>query len=509
MINLAESIYVYRRFDNETVFIANPGDKKSYSSVKKNSETILEPEVLENKEFDFLIKNFEIFIYLDKPYRIGNINTDYLFQQLSNATVIEGKTRGCFGFNPIFPDKTVLLLDNSDLKKKAEEDLERIAVNSLYKKTTKYQIGHRYDVDCKSLIYLGKFGLHLNDHSYYRSFETVGKQYNFFAVNVEDNIKTVEEELLKGIYKFDLGEYFFKPSYITSNYDYNYIVITDKNKPLIDRGEVLTPTGDNFDISSILEKRIDMLDLIPASIESKYTKVPSLKRILPHLLFSSSGTINPIKDENTIEKFTNLLETELEYLYLKLNTGTVKLGKDELNAHLLREFVYEGSMGSYRDLISKAIETMFPTIDTTKIAEDVIKKLSKTNNSLDTFEDLIDKFFTLELSEPEKYELDINLIMGKSTENVLPEGPFREIIEDIYQEALDSYGSNLKSFTASNVGTKMFPLIKYIMIISLEDIKKHLKVDSVYDLPLDLKKDILKNKIYQVKIITQQTIPFK
>lgn len=506
MINLTESIYVYRRFDNETVFIADPGNKRSYSSVKKNSETISEPEVLENKEFDFLIKNFEIFIYLDKPYRVGNIDTNSLFQQLSSATIVEGKTKGCLGFNPVFPDKTVLLLDNSDLKKKAEEDLEIIAANSLYKKTTKYQVGHRYDVDHKSLIYLGKFGLHLSDDSYYRSYKTAGKLYNFFAVNVEDNIKTVEEELLKGIYKFDLGEYFFKPTYNADSYDYNYIIITDKNKPMIDRGEVLTPTDDSFDISSILEKKIEMLDLIPASIESKYMKVSNLRRILPHLLFSSSGTIDPVKDENVIEKFTSFLKTELEYLYLKLNTGTVTLGENELNSHLLREFTYEGS---YRELIVKAIEKKFPTINTTEMAKSVIKNLSNTNNSLDTFEDLIDRFFTLERSEPEKYELIVNLIMRKTTEDILPEGPFRDIIGEIYQEALDSYGSNLKTFTASNVGTKTFPLIKYTMVISLEDIKKHLKVDSVHDLPLGLKKDILKNKIYLVEIITQPTILFR
>ena len=70
-------------------------------------------------------------------------------------------------------------------------------------------------------------------------------------------------------------------------------------------------------------------------------------------------------------------------------------------------------------------------------------------------------------------------------------------------------GANLKSFSLVNIGSSTRPCILYTMSITLEDIQNHFGVDSIYDIPDQLKDELMEKKIYSIYIKTREDIKIK
>ena len=83
------------------------------------------------------------------------------------------------------------------------------------------------------------------------------------------------------------------------------------------------------------------------------------------------------------------------------------------------------------------------------------------------------------------------------------------MIKDIYKEAIETNGANLKSFSLVNMGSSTRPCILYTMSITLEDIQNHFGVDSIYDIPDQLKDELMEKKIYSIYIKTREDIKIK
>ena len=300
----------------------------------------------------------------------------------------------------------------------------------------------------------------------------------------------------------------------------NTIYITESNKAMVDLGEVIK-------INSLVEdswenRVIDFVNnnSVPYSSYSRLTHYEGFFDLMK--IFDISSEVNPKVTEKTKELLTGAIKKEMMYILYKYydlstkgNYSIKSTESPEKQASLLAETFIRKNIGDfinyyYVDYETDLLNTLFG-IDLLKLSEKSLVEFKlKINNSFSDFDELIDNFSYLEFRETENYRKCVDFIYtcdkNRNFEHFFGKGLYKDIIKDIYKKALESNGENVSEFYILNKGTVRTPDIHYEMNITLEDLVKYLNVSSPKDFPADLKEEILKNHIYDLTLITKESL---
>lgn len=515
--SITESIYVYYSYDGERVFLANPEAKKYYGVVKKIAESKKDPEVIKNDGAQIKFCDGKVKIFLKKWYTIGNVYTEDIFPQLSLVTIINGDISGViFGFNPVYPEKVLTLFPGSDLYKESEKEFVRKTNLSLYTKTTKYTPGHKYESDNGTLIYLGPVYSHKSDMGACKRFSTAAsavRKLNAFINDLPENPDY--ENILKENRIIELNMY---PEEIKEK----TIFLVARNKSMADLGEVVKISKDFEDVWEARIKKFISEKKEPYSYGSSLYHYSDIDELIQ--FFNASNEMVPNVSDESKKLMKDIVKVEFRYyLYKYFDTRVQEGSMNIISGHpidsqvhaLVNNLIISGIRDSNYysfDYYVELFKTLFD-INLNTEAENSLASYKLMTVSTSDYQDLIDNFGYLEFRAPENYIKKIDFVYTneekRSFEAFLEKGFYCDTIKDIYQNALKTNGVDLGEFSISNVGSSKAPEFEYLFSITLEDLKNYFGVDSIQNLPVNFKKEMLKNKIYKVIIKTRDNIKLK
>lgn len=517
--SITEKVYLYLSWDGGKVSIANPESKKFWGPVQKISESVVQPVSIDNNGSRIKISDGKLFLEVSGKYlKITNLYEENILEQISGSTLNNGVAEGVvFGFSQIYPDKTILIFPGTDLYIKAEDEFLRKVSLSLYKKTTKYIPGNRYELENGSFWYLGTYVSHRELDSYNNNDYKLNKEVSshVFSNFCPDSKKL--SDVLKSCPILpckDLGLY-------TISDCPELVLYTLKKKPMVDLGKEL-----DLDISleDSYESRIkdfmasNKVEFTYGSGRYYYTSLSSLLSIFD--ITTSSGI--PSISDNMKKMMEEIIESNLEYLLYKYcdtsstpyQISTTVTKSDQIK-NLVDAFKYEFfsnvSMPFNGNYVTTLLDCVFGISLKDKAEESLSKyKLNTHSTAFTDFQDYLENIGYLEFREPEVFRKTIDfLYVSPDKRNIskyLGDCAYRDMIVDIYKEALDTNGSNLEIFEIQNVGTAKTPLLKYVFTVTLKDIMRHYGVDHISKIPTKIKDDLTKLKIYEVSFITRSDI---
>lgn len=515
--SITESIYLYYSYDEERVFIANPESKKYYGPVKKISESVKDPELIKNDGHIVKFCEGKLKINLGGNWKtIGNIFIEDIVAQLSSVTIKDGEISGViFGFKADCPENTLPLFPGSDYLKDAEKEFIRKINLTLYKKTTKYIPGHKYDCENGTYLYLGEVYSHMSSKNISKRYTTNKKGIRtvYIFTNDFEGIHDVEEFYTKYV----INEVSSFPEDILEK----TLFLISTKKTMVDLGEFMKidPT---FKPESVWEKRIKYF----MDFKETYSDFSSLYRYSEiRGLFSGfdiSSDLTPVVSDVSKDLIKNIIKNEFKFILYKYYDLTVNRNKynivtsdtigDQAKA-LSSSFLYTNLRNVlniyYEDYYREMIDILFG-IYIYYLGEISIKEYKLLTISISDFNDLIENFGYLEYRSPENYIKTIDFVFinenKRNFETFLGNGLYRDIIKDIYKKAISNNGSELKEYSITNIGTPNRPYFEYNMSISLEDIIKYFRVKTIFDLPENFKNELVDKKIYKVIIKTREGI---
>lgn len=512
--SISESLYVYYSIDNTSVCIANPEKKVYWRPVKKISCSKRDPEIIKNDGLKIKFESGKVKVELSgKYYNLLNYTTDYIVDQLSSVNIENGEVSDTkFGFNPEFPEKTILLFPGSEIYKDSEKEFIRRINLSLYTKTTKYKVGHRYESENGTYLYLGKAYLHVSNNMNRSKYCIKDSSlYDLFTDDFDTNSKI--EDIIRD-YKLSN-----KANFLGSNFEKS-IYFLNKKKSMADLGSCIAPPNDSWKIEDVWEERVSNFmrdNREPYTYGSEYFSYKGFSSLLKSFFISSCES--PKVTETTESMMEEILRTQLTYVLFQYSesAGIASLK----NSSSLEDYVVSAKSAfkttifsltenylwmdllsdMYSKLFSKSVEAIF---------KDTCKKYKLYTVPDSTFNDLINNFLSYKYKN-NNYNLNLDFLYCKNTsfEEYLGDGFYSNVIKDIYKEAIETNGANLKSFSLVNIGSSTRPCILYTMSITLEDIQNHFGVDSIYDIPDQLKDELMEKKIYSIYIKTREDIKIK
>ena len=400
--SIIENIYVYYSYDGERIFLANPETKKFYGPVKKIAESKKDPELLENSNFTikFLGKKVKLLIS-GTWYVIGNLDTSDILEQLESVSVVSGEVCNArFGFNPVYPDKTALLFPGSALYKESEKEFIRRTNLSLYKKTTKYIPGHKYDSENGTYLYLGQVVSHKPTSTnpiQYTIAESSVRKLHAFTNDIPGNPDY--KEILTRYEAVELKSY---PEEIREN----TIFLIDGNKAMADLGEVMCVPGKFEDYWETKLENFIQNNKEPYSYGSSRYHYSDFGKLVQFFYISSEA--NPKVSDNAKKLLTEVIKTEyrnLLFLYYDQNihSGHLNILKskplDEQENSLMRNLIETSIKETQNYYTVDFNRSMFKTcfdIELLDLAKISLEDFEKGTISVETFPDLIENFRYLE-----------------------------------------------------------------------------------------------------------------
>lgn len=517
--SITESLYAYYSYDGNRVFLANPESKKFYGTVKKIAESVKDPEVIKNDGHQIKFCDEKIKINLSGVwYVIGNVYKEDIISQLSSVTINSGEVSGViFGFNPVYPDQALPLFPGSELHKEAEKEFIRKTNLSLYSKTTKYKPGHKYECDNGTYIYLGEVISHKSDRLNSKRFTTASggvRKLNAFINDIPENPKY--EDIIA---EYTIKEFMNYPEDLQEK----TIFLINKNKAMANIGEVIQVSGRFEDLWETKIKNYISCKKQEYSYESSLYHYKDLDDLIR--VFSVSTDLIPKVTDESKTLMKKIVETEYRYYLYRfyniqaqknelniLSKNSNESQRDALVYNLIENGIRDVQNYYDKDYYKEMFKTLFD-INLQEVAETSLESFKLLTVSVSDYQDLIDNFSYLEYREPEKYTKKVDFVYTnedkRSFDKFFKKGMYQDVIKDIYTKALQDNGSELKTFSISNIGTAKSPELQYAFSVTLEDIKNYFGVKSIFDIPETFKQELVKNKIYRVNFKTRDTIKVK
>lgn len=517
--SITESLYVYYSYDGNRVFLANPETKKFYGTVKKIAESVKDPVVIRNDGYQIKFCDEKIKINISGVwYVIGNIYKEDIISQLSSVTINSGEVSGViFGFNPVYPDQALPLFPSSELYKEAEKEFIRKTNLSLYTKTTKYKPGHKYESDNGTYIYLGEVISHKSDRLNSKRFTVASggvRKLGAFINDIPENPKY--EDIIT---EYTVKEFMNYPEDIQEK----TIFLVGKNKSMADIGEVIQVSGGFEDAWETRIKNYVSQEKKEYSYESSLYHYENLDDLIR--VFNVSTDLIPKVTDESKRLMKKIVETEYRYYLYRLYDIQAqesdlnvlsKNSKENQEKALVNNLIENGIRDTQnyydKDYYNEMFKTLFD-INLQEVAETSLDSFKLLTISVSDYQDLIDNFSYLEYREPEKYIKKVDFVYTneekRSFDKFFKKGMYQDVIKDIYTKALQDNGSELKTFSITNIGTAKSPELQYVFSITLEDIKNYFGVKSIFDIPETFKQELIKNKIYKINFKTRDNIKVK
>lgn len=518
---LTDHIYVYFKYDNSTVYISNPNDKKFYTCVKKNSESIKNPLLLENKDFKITFKKGLVYIDIQgTDYVIANTYLNDVVSQFSslNLTVTNGIIEGVkFGFSLEDLSASYMFLPGSDAMIEAEKEAYNRDVVSLMKKTKKFEVGYEYSDGNNSYVYLGTYFKRIPNYSVNYASESLKEVCIFIQKEFYKNQSSLE----------DIFTSEHKITYLTGLPSFlleGLLSISKENlsKGLVQLGKVFDdPNAQSFKLEEHYEEIIrSYMGFSPKlySPESSLYYYNGVYNLIDFLEYSTTNTPSiHIKPDckNLMEEIISVLT---KYFLIKSisSSGT----KEEFSKSVVGQMTCYMSSKYYSDtyietrMKKKLLDQFGIALD--DVVKDTVDKIDIPALMDGSFKNFIEYSIRYPRSTTQK-EIDFYIMdrSNKSLETFLSENlkkvynnkgdqDYVDLITQIIIKSLEYGGSNLKASQSMNVGTPTKPKIIYNFIISLSDIVNFLKVDTVFDLPEKIKETIRSSKTLDLVVRIDQ-----
>lgn len=514
-------IYLYISYDGEKVSIANPESKKFWGPVQKSSESVKPPKTIDNTGSKVKIKDGWVYLEVDGKFmRISNLDYTNIIKQMSGATLKDGEATGVvFGFSQYIPDKTIMIFPGTELYKNSEDEYLRRINLGLYRKTTKYIPGNKYATESGDFYFIGKYVSHRGSdgYGYYDS------NYNtnqMITVNVFSNVCPKSGKVSELYLDFDVRGIKEIDSYSSKVYP-GIILFTSKSKPMVDMGKSLDidiSIEDSYDSRLTEFMSTKKKEYTYGSGQYYYTELSSLLNIFD----LTSGTQSKGVSDKAKNMMKEIIMSNLMYILfqvydvvdsgseniLKTNSqeSNIKALSDKFFWRFMKSPVYYYNSSYQESLLKEVFE-----LDLIKLCEEALTEYDLNPiPQFSDFDDYIKNIGYTERRDPETFHKIIDFLYVNSEKRKISEflskGPYRDLMVDIYKEAIDTNGTNLKSFNIENVGTQRTPLLKYTFDITLEDIMNHYGVKNLTDLPKEIKDDMTKLKIYKVTFVTRSDL---
>lgn len=521
---IIDKIYVFESYDGFRIFIANPEKKKYWNPVKKISESKDSPKLLENKGFNLRFKEGHPEIELSGVWkRIENLDTTDILEQISGVTMTNGVINNVvFSFCNENPMMTVMACPGTDFYQQSEEEFLRLTNLTLFKKTKKFKTGYRYDTETGTCWYLGDVYIHRPNSfsSYGKNFEENGVVASAF-INSLPKTKTIDE-----VYEnYTLMDH-LSAKKVPSEKLKDTIFLISSPESMVESSDCpeINWKGSEYIPEDFYIKRIENFIKThkkPYSYASSKYHYYNFFSLFDFFLISGNKeySLKGDKENNLVKE---IIEKELEYIYtenfiaISKSPSSGKETESLLCTKFLNNFL--DNYYYYNELvIGDMIEKLFD-IDLNKLSEKVVSsnklnltKIIDTSKTIrEQFKSLIDNFCCYNDDSILKISfLYVNSEFRDISKFLKKDNNYRDLISNMYKEALSTNGGNLKNFVITNMGTVKHPDLKYTFTITLEDIMNHYKVKSIYDIPESIQKDIIENKLYEVQFETKEGLNIK
>lgn len=515
-------IYAYESYDRLRVYIANPESKKTWGPVKNMSESVTNPIKLENGKQKVYIEIGDVYLEMPGGYylKVSNLHLDNLLDQISGASLEKGVAENVyFGFSDLYPGETVMLFPNTLLFMAAEDENCRETSLKLCKKTTKFIPGNKYETLSGFLWYLGEYySCRGNENSYYGSdnFPSNKRQLSKVFSNFLPESKKVSDI-------FSTCEFVVRSdsvgSFVNDANPSRTLIFTSKSVSLVDTGssEVILDSQVDDSYENRVKKYVDE-NKEPYSLGSKKFHYRNLQFLFYLFDLSCEKELSGSKSRittKTKDMVREILKTNIEYILSKQydangSSSRMTSNVDQKNniRTIINDLIYQKSSRYYlngRYLVTM-IKSLFD-IDLEELVGEALKTF--TIPKIETFEDYLENIGSYEFRES-KYQVNIDFIYCSDDKRkfsvYFPDCAYRKALIDIYNEAINSNGGNIKNFDVDNVGTVKSPVLRYTFRVTLEDLARHFKVGNLNDLPEDIKKDLVSQKIYETVIMTKSNV---
>lgn len=436
------------------------------------------------------VKNF---VHLRLPGRENNYLKEIKhlidFQGLNPTSTFEA------AFSDEFPGEVRFTAEGMDDYSLCFNEMTRRLNCTLHRKTKKYVVGHRYDIETGTYYFLGDFlGRKENLYSslFFSDVARLDTHYYLFVRDIE-GCKTV-------------SDVFKKVTFGTEETD---IYISNTAKPMVDSGQVLQD-----DVTDIQNLWPEMLDLAIRKTEEGKTS----DCVFSILSYFTPGHVT-IKDEvgvrNKLKPFLDKKLNEVALTYWDLGNmvkDNCKMRAGQANGAALFDLfcTYECS-GDGNSRILEYYTDLFTNIgiDINALCSDIGDKFNGVNE--------MHKDFNLYLKQGKiyfKYHKqggELNIIRKKddphstNTQSIdeIYGGELAPVIVKIAKNAIKTYGNGIKEFKVFNLGNKKTPKLQYYLTISIQDILA-LYGNDPDKVPVGLQEGIMGADFWTVKIITDQ-----
>lgn len=518
---LTDHIYIYFKYDNSTVYISNPNDKKFYTCVKKNSESIKNPLLLENKDFKITFKKGLVYIDIQgTDYVIANTYLKDVVDQFSslNLTITNGIIEGVkFGFTVEQLSASYIFLPGSDAMIEAEKEAYNRDVVSLMKKTKKFEVGYEYSDGNNSYIYLGTYFKRIPSYDLNYASESLKEVCIFIQKDFYKNQSSLE----------DIFTSEHKITYLTGlpySLLEGLLSISKENlsKGLVQLGKVFDdPNAQSFKLEEHYEEIIrSYMGFSPKlySPESSLYYYSEVYNLIDFLEYSTTNTPSiHIKPD-----CKNLMEAIISVLtkYFLIKSLSNSKTKEELSKLVVKQITSYMSSKYYSNtyietrIKDKLLDQFGIVLE--DVVKDTVDKIDIPDLMSNSFKNFIEYSIRYPRSTTQK-EIDFYMMdrSNKSLETFLSDNlkkiynnkgdqDYIDLITQIIIKSLEYGGSNLKTCQSMNIGTPTTPKIIYNFEISLRDIVNFLKVDTVFDLPGKIKETIRSSKTLDLVVRIDQ-----
>lgn len=370
-----------------------------------------------------------------------------------------------------------------------KEELIRRTNCEIFKKTSKWIPGHRYDSLDNSYFYLGPVKSHFDS-----------------AINSDFKIKELMKTGHLVVTDCTLGDCTTFSELIKKATKCGKIELLDKMKPLVDSGEVITLDVDyNSTVKSLVQIIVDSSQELPNKIES-------IIRVLGYECIDSKLTLDEITKTLICNVFRDFIKILLPSYWERPQSDVYKISKThsvEQNTESLfnlmiakitspnvKKFSYISELLKYycldiKEIIREELLTWVP--------EDILK-------DFDLYVAYHDKMYEisnttevkLRTSASCKYKID-RVTLGALITSVDESGILLDTIKTIANKARASFGYGISKYQIENIGTKSSPMVYEYLVITVEDIIEYYK-ECGLEIPENLKNDIIFNRFCRVLI---------
>ena len=501
-------------FGNKLIAFAGQ-EKSSYSlkvynnlkSILDSSQTIAEKSI--NSE------GFEVFIECDNKYPIKIkspklskdvyclVNFDYsassFISLLSSLHIEDGKL---VELSELVINSDLGLVrfvqKNMPCYKLYHNELIRRVNCDIFKKTSKWLPGHRYDSIDETFIYLGLVSSHSRNDDCSEFFSKVFIEDFHLVISGDiDTSKSIEDIL--------------KDSILNGTYK-----LLKNPKTMVDSGKVLDLSDPKFPYNKFINNLIDLIlidDTIDKEDSAFYNKLSILLNVLK---IETSGEYYTI-DSNYKNKIESYLETLIrervipdnwerpQHSFFKIcESNSLDQNTDScfnilirrLNDNNVKKQIYFEEFFKYfgievKNIIKDELSKWLPS----EILNDFDNICKYSGRMYELSKTII---INLRTSASSKYELK-NVTLKDSlvdTGDLILIDTIRNIVSKVRS---DIFNNDIASYTQINVGSSKSPMIYENFSITLKNIVDHYK-EMGLEIPENLKNEIILNKFCQVDI---------